>query len=330
MGQFEHRNHTAQSQPADRVRSNRALARLVVRCCWLYAAGVVCLWLLLRTAADRWWPATLVLYGPRWVWALPLTVLFVGPVMGLNVPFQALMAPDAAGPGLRILTCNTEGTFVDAEALRALIATTRPQIVALQEWSYHQESELFGDDGWHVRTDNQLCLGSRYPIRDAQVLSSKERGGTVCGVRYDLQTPGGVLSFFNFHLASPREGLEEVLADPFRGPAELRANTALRWRESEVASRWVAEVAGPVLLAGDLNLPDDSAIFRHHWSPFADAFSSAGLGWGYTKFTHWHGVRIDHMLAGPGWQFRRCRVGPDVKSDHRPLIAEVEWVGAPD
>ena len=82
------------------------------------------------------------------------------------------------------------------------------------------------------------------------------------------------------------------------------------------------------LLLCDINLPGESAIFRSHWGQFTDAFSSAGLGLGHTKFTRWHGVRIDHILAGPGWRFRRCWVGPDVKSDHRPLIADVEWIGA--
>src|SRR5207248_7841535 len=39
--------------------------------------------------------------------------------------------------------------------------------------------EPFGDGGWHVRTDNQLCLGSRYPIRDVQTFGSSERGGKI-------------------------------------------------------------------------------------------------------------------------------------------------------
>jgi vancomycin resistance protein VanJ len=42
---------------------------------WLYLALVLGLWLVLRTASDRWWPATLLLFGPRWVWLLPLAVL---------------------------------------------------------------------------------------------------------------------------------------------------------------------------------------------------------------------------------------------------------------
>jgi len=42
---------------------------------WLsvaYAVTVVGLCLLLHLASDRWWPATLLLYAPRWPWAVPL------------------------------------------------------------------------------------------------------------------------------------------------------------------------------------------------------------------------------------------------------------------
>src|SRR5207244_8594704 len=52
----------------------RAVA-VIAWCCWLYAATVFGLWVLLGTAADRAWPATLVMYGPRWLWALPLLIL---------------------------------------------------------------------------------------------------------------------------------------------------------------------------------------------------------------------------------------------------------------
>jgi vancomycin resistance protein VanJ len=40
-------------------------------------------------------------------------------------------------------------------------------------------------------------------------------------------------------------------------------------------------------------------------------------------------VRIDHILAGPGWYCARCWVGPDVGSPHRPVLADLiaTWKG---
>ena len=78
---------------------------------------------------------------------------------------------------------------------------------------------------------------------------------------------------------------------------------------------------------GDFNTPPDSAMFREYWSSYGNAFSTAGFGWGYTHFTRRTAVRIDQILYSRGWQCKRCWVGPNVGSEHRPVIADVEWIG---
>ena len=80
---------------------------------------------------------------------------------------------------------------------------------------------------------------------------------------------------------------------------------------------------------GDFNLPVESAIYRRSWGSFHNALSETGLGLVPTKHTRWHGVRIDHVLAGPGWQAIRAWVGPGLGGDHRPVIADLRWVGGP-
>jgi endonuclease/exonuclease/phosphatase (EEP) superfamily protein YafD len=55
------------------------------------------------------------------------------------------------------------------------------------------------------------------------------------------------------------------------------------------------------LVAGDFNMPAESAIFRECWANRTDAFRAAGWGFGHTKFSRWWGTRIDHILAGPPW-----------------------------
>jgi endonuclease/exonuclease/phosphatase (EEP) superfamily protein YafD len=85
-----------------------------------------------------------------------------------------------------------------------------------------------------------------------------------------------------------------------------------------------------MLLAGDFNTPSDSVIYREYWSPFHNAYSDAGFGWGYTYFSRRAAVRIDHQLAGSGWRCRKCWVGADVGSPHRPVIADWERIDAND
>src|SRR5262249_57736521 len=95
--------------------------------CFLHAAAVLGVCLALHLAGDRWWLATLLLFAPRWPWALPLIVLVplallghrrllwllavvaglvLVPIMGLCLPWGAASAETCTGPTLRVLTCN--------------------------------------------------------------------------------------------------------------------------------------------------------------------------------------------------------------------------------
>src|SRR5271166_3108675 len=124
-------------------------------------------------------------------------------------------------------------------------------------------------------------------------------------------------------LISPSNGLRAIRQHPERIGINLQENINVRRLQSELASRWAEAFPGPKLLAGDFNLPVESAIYRLYWSRYTNAFSISGWGLGHTRFTPWHGVRIDHILVGPGWQVEYKReVGPDVGSDHRPVIAD--------
>ena len=60
---------------------------------------------------------------------------------------------------------------------------------------------------------------------------------------------------------------------------------------------------------------------------YTDAFSEAGRGWGYTFIGAKTTVRIDHVLISKGWHRAACRVGPNVGSPHRPVIADLVWTG---
>ena len=74
-------------------------------------------------------------------------------------------------------------------------------------------------------------------------------------------------------------------------------------------------------------MPPDGAIYRSYWAGYRNAFSEAGLGYGYTEWPGMRrmrfGIRIDHILSTRDWRPRRAWVGPDIRSDHLPLIAEL-------
>jgi endonuclease/exonuclease/phosphatase family metal-dependent hydrolase len=325
---------------------------LTLAASWAYAISVLALWVLLRVLGDRWWLATILLYGPRWLTMLPLAllvpvaavvnrrtlvplfaglVLCVFPLMGFCIPWRSWI-PSGTENGLRIriLSCNVHYANVHPDRLFDLIASERPDIVALQEWSSrHDLPTAKLGPGVHINIQNTTCLISRFPIEAVESLDRAQMGGKGDAIHYVLKVTGGPLHFFNLHPISPRNGLQAVIDHPLHAAAKVRANSELRAREAAATSRWAGRAQGRVLVSGDLNLPSDSPIFQESWSHYTDAFAASGFGFGYTWFSRWHGLRIDHILGGAGWRCRRSWVGPDIGSDHRPLLADVEWIGDP-
>jgi endonuclease/exonuclease/phosphatase (EEP) superfamily protein YafD len=186
--------------------------------------------------------------------------------------------------------------------------------------------------GWHVVHQDEFLVASRFPVVAREGLPWLGIPGKLTAIRYTLQMPDGELQLFNLHLTSPRRGLEAVLdrnkgLDVSRAPT-LEAGLQTRARASQLASDWIRAFPGPKIVAGDFNTPVESAIFRQNWSWMDNAFSSAGFGFGFTKITEkrgWSfGARIDHVLYTPPWRCVRAWVGPDVGSDHLPLVAEFD------
>ena len=324
---------------------------------WLYAGGLLALWLLILLTADRWWAGTVAMYGPRWVWAVPLipllpatglyrtrgvwlplglsVLLLLGPVMGLCVPWRRALPRGTAVPtlALRVVTLNSDNQYFDAAAFRRWIQQVRPDVVVLQDCRARDRRAIFGpaddSDGWYGRKDGELVVESRFPITACRTEDPARfdagHGGTLAA--YDLQTPAGTVRLLNVHTSTPRYALLAVAARGPNGAGLVRENTERRRHQLETVRQWAdgaVRTGTPVIVAGDLNTPPDSSIYRRSWSDFANAFSSAGFGFGNTHFTRHTAVRIDHVLAGPGWRFRRAWVGPFVGSGHRPIVADGE------
>jgi endonuclease/exonuclease/phosphatase family metal-dependent hydrolase len=85
----------------------------------------------------------------------------------------------------------------------------------------------------------------------------------------------------------------------------------------------VKELDAPTVIAGDFNVPVESAFYRDYWSSYQNALSNVGAGLRYTKYTRLHGIRIDHVLTDGNWSIESAAVGPDLGGDHRPVIVDL-------
>lgn len=335
-------------------RTQRRITLLLGCATWGYAVLVAAACGIMYGWGDRWWPATLLLFGPRWVAAVPLvilvplalwfnrrlliplilvTALVFGPLMGLCLPGRS--EPSAMGKTVRVITCNVQGGEFRKPELAELVRDTRADIVALQECPREVESLL--PPGWHMVREGALALVSRYPLAfnaKLQSLHPPHKWPRDCLLTATATTPYGEIAVCTVHLPSPRYGLQHVL-DRHTGISLARTDLLIRetLHRAETARkvRGAIPAGAAVMVLGDFNMPQESSLYRETWSAYDNAFDKVGSGYGHTERARVGGipiaVRIDHVLVGPGLIPLVCEVGPDVGSDHLPVIADIAVTG---
>lgn len=319
--------------------------------CWGYAVAMIAVLLALRIGGDEYWLATVLLYGPRAFYIVPLALLvpaawfgnrrclfvllipaalWAGPIMGLCLPWARLTAP-ADGPIIRMMSYNLCANEADQQALGRLLEVHEIDVAVYQESA---NVEVFLPPGWHKEVRRSLTILSRWPIRDVR--------GRYCHVPYTrwppvdclaatLDTEYGPIDVVTVHFRTPRWGLEDVLdrdtvIDPSRSNS-LMQELYYRDVQSRDAREWISRNCQyPTIVAGDFNLVPDGRIYRRHWSDLTNAYSVAGFGYGYTRWSHLpleihYGARIDHILFDEGFAATSAEVGLNVGSDHLPVVA---------
>lgn len=325
-------------------------ARVAAYACWAYLAAVIVVAVLMWGWGDRAALGTVVLFMGRWVLLLPLVALapvalwlrrdlliplalaalvVIVPIMGFRAGWRRLL-PASEGTPVRVVTYNAGGGAVLAQVLPEFLSRWQAHVVALQECRDALVVAVRLSAGWHQYVGRELCLLSRFPIREASVMdrsaldrvkqSEEEVGGAGYVVRFVLDGPGGPIRVGNLHLETPRKGFEGLMELDLR---RLRMNTEIRDVESNLARQWLQQGAGPLLVLGDFNTPVESRIFRRHWGHLTNAFSVAGTGLGMTKHNGWIRVRIDHVLTSDEWHVNRVQIGSETYSDHRPLVVDL-------
>jgi len=330
------------------------LTRLAQVAAWSSMAAMVAAWAAVSLLGDRVWWTLPFLFGPRWLAA----VLFVGLFPALLLARRSALRAGAAmalifffglmdlrlglarlEPGqdvtIRVMELNSgagSGGGPAVEQVLAEIDRVQPDVVVVAECSAALGDALSGIKGWHLRrATSSVCVASRHTMlsweeRDPMDFWKESGSGAIA--RATVETPRGVIRVGAVHLETPRDALDQfpdLSAIPTLGNV-TRRNIAQRERESRVAREWIfSGETLPTIVAGDFNLPIESAIYRRHWGDLRNAFSRSGVGFGNTKETRLWGIRIDHILTTDHFVTDRVHLGQDVGSDHLPLVAELTF-----
>lgn len=235
---------------------------------------------------------------------------------------------------LRVLSYNiqhgegADGKF-DLTRIAHVITAAKPDLVALQEVDRNttrtgrvdQAAELAKRTGMNAEfaraIDFQggaygLAILSKFPLKDVK----------------SHKLPG-----------KPKQEGRIVLhatVEPNGIPAVTLLNTHLQHDDGETREMQVARVEelfgkidGPLILAGDLNATPDSKpikVLAKNWS-FATELGNRGL---LTYPSDAPKLQIDYVLFRPAGRFKVAEVKvieEKVASDHRPVLAVLEWMG---
>ncbi|HET9820292.1 MAG TPA: endonuclease/exonuclease/phosphatase family protein [Burkholderiaceae bacterium] len=280
--------------------------------------------------------------GRAWVLAALASLAVLAAV---TMDFQ-WHAPRAAAAPLRVVTYNAKVQEALARpggiaALEAEVRRLAPDVLLLQDAEGLRTARagaaivdgppLFGLP--HVAAVSQYVIASRLPLRECRIGRLDVPGASHRSLRCRVEHEGASLWIVNAHLLTPRGGLMAARRDPIDGVETWEENLARRLVQARQLAAEAAGIAGPRIVAGDLNATEASPVVQALRAVgLRDAFSEAGRGWGfsYGHTMRWGlpFLRIDHILVSREFEVLSSSVGGGDASAHRPVVADLAWRAA--
>lgn len=313
----------------------------------------------MRLAGERQWWSTLLLYVPQAVYAVPAVLLLLlavwkrdrtaclfnaaalalvaGPLMGANVPLARWVTrrPPADSGRIRVLAYNVLGAQRGYDAVARQLRRYRPDVIVFSEAPDGSRGLELADTirklspEWTPAQSGEMCLFSRWPVleKEWQPLHSATLGERYRDkVRMRVRAPFGSFTVIGAHFSTALHG-QTLRGERRHLPAYLDRAGAIRWEQAQDVLQWARAQEGPVIVAGDFNTPPAGHVYGALRRPYRDAFADAGWGWGFTYPSRTPLLRIDYILHSPSLRTVRCEVGPAPGSDHRPVFAELAYLG---
>lgn len=258
---------------------------------------------MLLAGLGRWRPAAL---------ALTLAALHAWPVVPSSQAGAARVACD--GPALTVATVNLWFRNPDPDAFVSWLASGPADLVVLQEVTDEWASALvrLSDEyphQWLLPRQDAYGIGviSRYALSAASVDLAGDGLPSLAGT---VEIGNGRLRFIGLHTRWP------LLPGLARSRDASLFNAADHVRADDT----------PAVLLGDLNLSP-------HAPRYEQLLDRGGLQDVFPRRA-WHptwmagfwplALRIDHVLVSSGLCVEAASVGPDVGSDHRPVISRLK------
>jgi len=250
-------------------------------------------------------------------WKLVLTYAFIAALNWAVIIPHCCFGRVPAAPAkqtLRVLLLNvcTENRRFDL--VEAFIQKSHPDLIVLEEVNDEWIEKLanlrvqYPHGSQETREDNfGIALFSKLPTDKSDIVYLGE--AEVPSVTAVVQFMGKTLKILGTHPIPP-SGAE---------------NSQLRNQQLKSLPLLLSDCQGPVVLLGDLNTTPWSPHFRKLLRDSGLTDSARGYGWQTT----WPAgllplrIAIDHCLVSRDLRVIARQVGPNIGSDHLPLLVEI-------
>ncbi len=242
-----------------------------------------------------------------------------GAVAALNLAFILPLylsgaTPTGDGPRVRILMANVHTANLQHERVKEYVRTCNADVVALLEVDDLWMKSLSSLDAEYPhamkeeRQDNfGMALWSRRPFLD-------------CGTRYF-----GEAGLPTIDVLVEVKGVRLRLLATHPLPPTSAEGIGLRDEHLSLLARYVESLPGAKVIVGDLNTTSWSPCFGEleRESGLRDSRRGFGVQPSWPAGLPWLWVPIDHCLVSSDVGVISREVGPDIGSDHYPVLIEL-------
>ncbi len=278
-----------------------------------------------------------VYFSPRWVFFIVLLPSFIF-FMAYKLKYRLMLVfcflvylyhqdfhlniftANDHGDEIKVMSLNIGGGF-NSKYLKNALRIAKPDVVLLQEARIGDVKDVFPDT-WLKECIGGLCLASKYKFKrlgefDRKIIS----GWGHFANYYELSINGKSLPIMNIHLETPRNILSNVINLQIDWH-EVSAFNDKKSIQSTLIEAWV-DGQDQFIIAGDFNMTKEEQLFKQYFSKYTSVIEEAANGITYTKYTSWHGVRIDHILISDQLNVSKTKVLSSVGGDHRAILTTI-------
>jgi endonuclease/exonuclease/phosphatase family metal-dependent hydrolase len=227
-----------------------------------------------------------------------------------NEVLQYLVAQDADVICLQEVDVYKSAKFLTLPDVKRTLSSKYPY--SYLDFSVYNKRHQYGTMVW-----------SKYPLINKQSIRYESHGNL--SNRCDMVVGKDTIRLINNHLESYRF-VSEDLNDVDSIEAKWRRAIPVRNRQARIVRREIDRSPYPVIVVGDFN--SVACSFAYLWISrgLHDAWNEVHpWSWGATYDYKGIGLRIDYILCSDPLRPVRCSVPSISASDHKPVVATLEW-----